>query len=302
MKIVVSGASGLVGGALVDRLRIDGHQVCRLVRRPAEVPDEACWDPAAGTLDAGALEGAGAVVHLAGENISRGRWTRAFKRRILDSRVLGTKLIAEAVALADPPPALVSASAIGIYGDRGEEAVSEQSPVGEGFLADVCRQWEAATLPAADAGARVVNLRIGMVLSRYGGALARMLTPFRLGMGGVIGNGRQAVSWIHLEDLVGVVGHALAEGDLSGPVNAVSPRPVTNRELTAALGRVLRRPTVIPLPAAMVRLIFGEMGDALLLASTRVEPRRLLGSGFSFRFPDLAAALGHELPNGGNSA
>lgn len=302
MKIVISGASGLVGSALVDSLRIGGHEVCRLVRRPAEIPDEATWDPVASTLDAGALEGADAVVHLAGENISRGRWTKAFKQRVLDSRVLGTRLIAESVAAADPPPALVSASAIGLYGDRGDEAMSEESSAGEGFLADVCRQWEAAAQPAVDAGARVVRLRIGVVLSRYGGALARMLTPFRLGMGGVIGSGRQVVSWIHLEDLVGVVEHALADSDLSGPVNAVAPRPVTNRELTSALGRALKRPTLVPMPAAIVRLIFGEMGDELLLTSTRVEPRRLLDSGFSFRFPDLASALRHELSAGGKTA
>ena len=295
MKIAITGASGLIGGALTETLLAGGHHVRRLVRLPAAGVDEASWDPAAGSLDVGVLEGCDAVVHLAGENISRRRWTAAFKRRILDSRIQGTRLIAEAVAVADPPPVLVSASAIGIYGDRGDRPMTEESAPGTGFLAEVCRRWEAAAQPAKDGGSRVVYLRIGVVLSSRGGALQRMLTPFRFGLGGVVGDGRQVMSWIHLEDLVGVIEHALARGDLAGPLNAVSPRPATNRDFTRALGRALGRPTVMPMPAVLVRLIFGEMGEQLLLASTRVESTVLLASGFSFRFPDLETALKHEL-------
>ncbi len=295
VKVLISGASGLVGGALSRSLAAGGHRVCRLVRRRPVDSDSAFWDPAAGELDAGALDGADAVVHLAGENVAGGRWTTARKRRILDSRVAGTGLIARAVAVADPPPVLLSASAIGFYGDRGEEPVDESSAAGDGFLAGVCRRWEEASAPAAEAGARVVSLRIGLVLSASGGALKKMLTPFRLGLGGVVGDGRQVMSWIHLDDLVGAVEHALVTPDLSGPVNAVAPSPVTNRELTRTLGRVLARPVLVPMPAPVVRLVFGEMGTELLLASTRVVPTCLAESGYAFRFPDLESALRHEL-------
>ncbi len=295
MKILISGASGLVGNALASSLAAAGHRVRRLVRRSPVEPGAAFWDPATGKLDSGALEGVDAVVHLAGENVAGGRWTAARKGRILDSRVAGTTLIAGAVAAADPRPVLVSASANGFYGDRGDQPMDETGASGDGFLAEVCRRWEAAAAPAAEAGARCVCLRIGMVLSRRGGALAKMSTPFRFGLGGVVGDGRQVMSWIHLDDLVGVIEHALTRPDLSGPVNAVAPSPVTNRVFTRTLGRVLGRPTLAPLPAPMVRLVFGEMGTELLLASTRVVPARLAASDFSFRFEDLESALRHEL-------
>ena len=307
VKVLISGASGLVGSALTRSLRSGGHEVSRLVRRRPTDPGavapeggerEIYWDPGASVLDASALAGIDAVVHLAGENVAGGRWTAAMKRRILDSRIAGTDLIAQGVAAADPPPVLVSASAIGFYGDRGDDPMDESSSGGGGFLADVCRRWESAAAAAAGGGARVVCLRIGIVLSRHGGALKRMLTPFRFGLGGVIGDGRQVMSWIHLGDLVGVIEHALASSDLSGPVNAVAPGPVTNREFTRALGRVLRRPTLAPMPAPMVRLAFGEMGEELLLASTRVVPARLAASGFAFQFSDLDSALRHELVAG----
>lgn len=295
MRVLISGASGLVGSALVPSLEAAGHRVRRLVRQRCEEPDAAFWDPAAGTLDAGALDGVDAVVHLAGESIAAGRWSAEVKRRILESRVEGTGLIAEELAALEAPPALVAASAIGYYGDRGDEPMDEESPSGEGFLAEVCRRWEAAAQPARDAGSRVVHLRIGMVLSRRGGALQRMLTPFKLGLGGTVGDGRQFMSWIHLDDLVAVIEHALADGELAGAVNAVAPQPVSNREFTRTLGRVLGRPTLVPVPAPLVRLAFGEMGSELLLASTRVVPARLEGAGFAFRFPELEAALAHEL-------
>ncbi len=295
MHVLISGASGLVGRALERSLDAGGHRVRRLVRRRPVEPDATFWDPAAGELDAAAMKGVDAVVHLAGENIAGGRWTAAFKRRVLDSRVAGTGLIAAAVAAADPPPVLVSASAIGFYGDRGEEPLDEASAAGEGFLAEVCRRWEAALAPASGAGARTVRLRIGVVLSRHGGALAKMLTPFRFGLGGVIGDGRQVMSWIHLDDLVGAIEHALGSGDLNGPVNAVAPRPVTNRELTRVLARVLRRPAWLPMPATLVRLVFGEMGEELLLAGARVTPARLAETGYAFRFDDLESALRYEL-------
>ena len=295
MKILISGASGLVGSALSDALVLDGHEVRRLVRRRPVAAGEAFWDPATGDLDAEAMTGIDAVVHLAGENIAGGRWSAAFKRRVLDSRVAGTRLVAEAIARAEVPPALISASAIGYYGDRGDALMDEESTPGEGFLAEVCQQWEAAAQPAVSSGSRVAHLRIGVVLSRAGGALARMLTPFRLGLGGVVGDGGQFVSWIHLDDLVASVVYLVNRDDLAGPFNAVAPGPVTQRQLTRVLGRVLRRPTMVPMPAAVVRLVFGEMGEELLLSSTRVAPARLTDSGFTFRFSSLEAALRHEL-------
>ncbi len=298
MKIAVSGASGLVGSALVAALTADGHDVARLVRSASSgAPDQIFWDPAKGVLDGAALDGCGAVIHLAGESIAAGRWNEARKSRILTSRTRGTRLIAENLAaLEEPPATLVAASAIGFYGDRGDEVLDESSGPGEGFLADVCVRWEAAAEAARERGVRVVNLRIGMVLDRHGGALERMLTPFRLGLGGPVGNGRQWVSWITTDDLVGTVRHALATASLAGPVNATAPHPVPQGELAKALGRVLSRPAVAPLPAFAVRLLFGEMGDELLLASTRVDSRRLRDSGYTFRRPKLTGALEHLLP------
>jgi uncharacterized protein (TIGR01777 family) len=237
-----------------------------------------------------------AVVHLAGENIAAGRWTERQKARIRDSRVKGTRLLCDLLARYSPPPkALVCASAVGYYGDRGDEILKEESAPGSDFLFDVCREWEAATQTAVERGIRVVNLRIGVVLSPLGGALAKMLTPFKLGAGGVIGSGRQYMSWIALDDVVRAFHFALTNQSLLGPVNAVAPNPVTNRDFTRTLGRVLSRPTVFPMPAFAARLAFGEMADALLLASTRVEPARLLAGSFIFRYPDLEGALRHLL-------
>jgi uncharacterized protein (TIGR01777 family) len=297
MRVLVSGSSGLVGSALVSLLTGGGHQVVRLVRaQPKDEASEVRWDPEAGDIDGAGLKGVDAAVHLAGESIAAGRWTAAKKGRILESRVKGTRLLAEALAGLEPlPRALVSASAVGYYGDRGEEELREESGSGSAFLSEVCRQWEAATEPAAAGGIRVVNLRFGIMLSAAGGALPRLLTPFRLGAGGTVGSGRQFMSWIALDDVVGVILHALITEALRGPVNAVAPQPVTNREFTKTLGRVLGRPTLFPLPAFAARLAFGEMADELLLASQRVEPARLLASGYSFRFPELEGALRHVL-------
>jgi uncharacterized protein (TIGR01777 family) len=296
MKVAVTGASGLVGGALLPYLTTGGHEVVRLVRREPMGNGEVQWDPAAGKLDTASLAGVEAVVHLSGESVADGRWTEARKARLRESRLLPTRLLAESLARMDrPPKVLVSASAIGYYGDRGSEALSESSPAGTGFLADLCGAWEAATEPARRAGIRVVNLRIGIVLSPAGGALGKMLLPFKLGAGGRIGDGRQLMSWIGLDDLLDVIHHALIDGRLSGPVNAVSPEPVTNAELTKVLGRVLGRPTVAPLPAFAARLALGEMADALLLSSAGVQPERLLAAGHTFRHADLEAALRHLL-------
>ena len=295
MKILVSGSTGLVGSALVPFLLTGGHQVARLVRSQPTAGGEVPWDPAAGRLEATNLEGLDAVVHLAGERIT-GRWTAAKKARIRSSRVQGTRLLAEALAgMKQPPKTLVCASAIGYYGHRGDELLREESPPGAGFLAEVCREWEAAARPAAEKGLRVVHLRIGVVLSAAGGALARMLTPFKLGLGGRIGPGSQFMSWIAIEDLTGAIHHALANESLRGPVNAVAPRAITNREFTKTLGRVLGRPTIFPMPAFAARLAFGQMADELLLASARVEPTRLIASGYKFRTPELEAALRHLL-------
>ena len=298
MKVAVTGATGLVGSALVPFLLSGGHEVVPLRRASATGPggDTPSWDPETGTLAAAVADGLDAVVHLAGENIAGGRWTAARKARIRDSRVNGTRHLAEALAaLAEPPRTLVVASAIGFYGDRGDDVLDETSAPGEGFLPEVCQAWEAAASPAREAGIRVVHLRIGIVLTPAGGALGQMLFPFRVGVGGVIGSGRQYMSWVALDDVLGGVLHALRTEDLAGAVNMVAPNPATNREFTKTLGRVLRRPTIFPLPAFGARLAFGEMADALLLASTRVEPARLRNAGFALGYPDLEGALRHVL-------
>lgn len=296
MKVLVTGSSGLIGSALLPFLTTGGHEVVRLVRAAPRSDAEILWDPAEGRIDARSLEGLDAAVHLAGENISSGRWTATRKARIRSSRVDGTRLLASTLAGLDRPPrAFVSASAIGYYGDRGDEELDEQSAPGAGFLAAVCKEWEEAVRPAADAGTRVVRLRFGVILSPSGGALQKMLPPFRLGLGGVIGNGRQYMSWLALDDAVGIVHHALIDGSLSGAVNAVAPHPLTNRDFTKILGRVLSRPTLFPVPAFAARLTFGEMADELLLASTRVVPRKLEESNYRFRFAELEPALRHLL-------
>ncbi len=293
LRVAVTGGTGLVGSALVAALRAAGHRVDVVSRRlPRPGTTDIQWDPAGGRLDPRALEGVDAVVHLAGQSIAAGRWTAAAKARIRDSRVGGTRLVADALATLDRPPrVLVSVSAVGYYGDRGDERLTEASSPGAGFLADVARAWEAAADPARAAGVRVVHPRLGLVLAGQGGALPRMALPFRLGLGGVIGSGQQYWSWIALADVVRVIELALALESLAGPVNAVAPAPVTNREFTGVLGRVLARPTLLPLPAAAVRLLMGEMGQALLLGSARVLPRRLEHAGFGFRHPDLEGAL-----------
>ena len=295
MRIGVTGAGGLVGSALLPVLADAGHEAVGLRRGSAAAAGPPGWDPATGQVAAGggALD---AVVHLAGENIAGGRWNAARKARIRDSRVEGTRRLCEGLAGLDPRPAfLVAASAVGFYGDRGGERLDESSPAGSGFLADVCQEWEEAAAPAREAGIRVVHLRIGIVLTPAGGALGQMLPPFRLGVGGVIGSGRQFMSWIALDDVARAVLHAADADGLEGPVNAVAPHPVTNAEFTKTLGRVLRRPTVLPMPAFGARLAFGEMADALLLGGARVEPSRLLKTGFEFGHPDLEGALRHLL-------
>ena len=297
MHIAVTGSSGLLGSALVSFLAGGGHRLTRLVRSPATAgAAEIEWNPQAGRLEPSSLEGLDGFVHLAGENIAAGRWTAGQKARIRDSRINSTRLLSETLAkLSRPPKVLVCASAIGFYGDRGADLMSEDSPAGSGFLAEVCEAWEAASQPARDAGIRTVLLRIGVVLSPAGGALARLLLPFRLGAGGVIGSGDQYWSWIGLDDVIGAIHHALIHDALEGAVNAVAPQPVTNRVFTTTLGTVLGRPTLVPLPGFAARLVLGEMADALLLASTRVEPARLLASGYSFRQPELEGALRHCL-------
>ena len=299
MRIAVSGASGLLGRSLDAFLSAGGHEVHRIVRRGNPGPREIPWDPRGGFLDAERLEGMDAVVHLAGENIASGRWNAARKAAILESRAAGTRLVAETLAaLTTPPRVFLGASAVGYYGDRGDERLDESAASGRGFLAEVCRQWEAAALPAARRGIRVAHLRFGVVLSAAGGALARMLPAFRFGAGGPVGSGRQFVSWISREDAIGAVHFALCREEISGAVNVASPEPVPGAALAKTLGRVLGRPAVARLPAGAVRLVLGEMGSELLLASQRVEPRRLLDAGFPFRQADLETALRFELGRG----
>ncbi|MER3416745.1 MAG: TIGR01777 family protein [Gemmataceae bacterium] len=295
MRIAVSGSHGLIGSALVQALAQAGHEVVRLVRDGAGGTGIA-WDPERGTLDRSALEGIDAVVHLAGYGIAERRWTAPVKELIRSSRVNGTRLLATALAdMVRRPQVLVAASAIGYYGDRRDTWLEEDSEPGTGFLADVCRAWEAAAEPARAAGIRTVTARIGIVLSPEGGALQRMLLPFKLGLGGRIGSGQQYMSWVACDDVVAAIQFAIEQSSLAGPVNVVAPEPVTNREFTQVLARVLRRPAFLPLPSFLARLAFGEMADALLLASTRVRPRRLLEAGYTFRFPTLEAALRHLL-------
>lgn len=289
--IAVSGSSGLVGSALLKHL--GESRVVRLVRaREAPVPGTVAWDPARGALETGRLNGCDAVVHLAGEPIAARRWSAQVKERIRRSRTEGTRLLAGALTrIAHPPRVFVSASAIGIYGDRGDEILDEGSPAGRGFLAEVAEAWEAAAQRAASAGIRVVSLRLGIVLSDRGGALRKMITPFRLGAGGTLGSGRQWMSWVHIADVVGAIRMALEREDLSGPVNVVSPAPVRNADFTRALAHAVHRPAIFPVPAFALRLALGEMADALLLSSQRVVPARLQGAGYSFQFPTLEGAL-----------
>jgi uncharacterized protein (TIGR01777 family) len=295
MKVLVSGASGLVGSALAPSLTGAGHTVRRLVRSEPSGESEFRWDPDSGGLDPAALDGVDAVVHLAGETIA-GRWTAAKKERILKSREQGTSLLSEALArLERPPSALVCASGVDYYGDRGTEELTEESSPDGGFLAEVVKRWEAASEPAARAGIRVVPLRFGIVLSRDGGALRAMLVPFRLGLGGKFGNGRQYMSWIAIDDLVRVIERAIEDERLSGPVNAVAPGPVTNEEFTRTLGRVLRRPALFRVPGFALRLALGQFAVEGLLTGQRVVPARLRRVGHEFAHPELEEALRHVL-------
>lgn len=299
MKILITGASGLIGTALRQSFEEQGHEILLATRKAATDEGHIQWNIDTGFDDAdrSRLEGFDAFIHLAGENISGGlRWTDEKKKAIRDSRVFGTRTIIEAFARIErKPKVFISGSAIGFYGDRGDEVMTEASQAGDTFLAGVCKEWEAESRRAEDMGVRTVLLRTGIVLSKDGGALAAMLTPFKLGVGGVVGSGKQWMSWISLDDVVGIVNFALENEILRGAVNVTSPDPVTNEEFTRSLGSVLYRPTIIPLPEFAVNLVFGEMGDALLLDSTRVVPKRLLDAGYKFRYSSLKSALEHAL-------
>jgi uncharacterized protein (TIGR01777 family) len=297
MKILISGSHGLVGKALTKSLTDDGHEVVRLVRQDRSLGSLTIeWRPDQGRIDAQHLESLDVVVHLAGENIATGRWTNEKKRAIRESRVQGTALLSDSLAhLSRPPSVFLCASAIGYYGDRGDELLTEQSPPGEGFLPQVCIEWESAAAPAVEKGIRTVYTRFGVILDSEEGALAKMLTPFRMGIGGRVGDGKQWMSWIALADVVNAVKYLIADNSTRGPVNLVAPNPVSNAEFTKTLGRVLSRPTVFSMPAFGARLAFGEMADALLLASQRVEPSVLEDRGFPFEWPTLEPALRHIL-------
>ncbi|MFE5495543.1 TIGR01777 family oxidoreductase [Streptomyces virginiae] len=291
MRIAVTGSTGLIGSALVRSLRADGHEVVRFVRREPAGADEARWDPERGHVDRAALEGCGAVVHLAGAGIGDRRWTAAYKRKIRDSRVLGTAALANALAGLDAPPGvLVSGSAVGYYGDTGDRVVDEDAPAGHGFLPSVCLEWEAAAAPAQEAGIRTAFSRTGLVVAKEGGAWGRMFPLFRAGVGGRLGDGRQYWPFISLHDEVAALRHIIDTPALSGPVNLTAPEPLTNRQVTAAMARVLRRPAVLPVPAVALRVVLGEFSEDVL-GGQRARPARLLESGFVFRDPGIEQAI-----------
>jgi hypothetical protein len=299
-KVAITGASGLIGGQLLPFLTTGGHEVKRLVRQKSEAgaPEAIYWNPAAGELNPGDLAGLDAVIHLAGENIGAKRWTEEQKRAILDSRTQGTRLLAESLAALPAeqrPKVLIAASAVGYYGDRGAEVLSETSPAGDNFQAEVCKAWEAALQPAIDAGIRVVILRIGVVLDMRGGALQKMLLPFLLGAGGPLGSGQQYMTWIALDDVIGIIHHALMHPEMQGVYNASAPQALTNREYTKVLGRVLRRPTFAPVPGFALRLLFGKLSDELLLGSLRASAEKIQAAGYQFRYAELEPALRHAL-------
>jgi uncharacterized protein len=298
MKTLVSGSRGLIGSFLVPFLESQGHEVNALIRSSSEArPGDVVWHSPPGAIELGAIDGFDAVIHLAGENLL-GRWTPEKKARIIESRADGTRLLAESLArLPHPPKVMISASATGYYGDRGDEVLTEDSSSGSGFLSEVCRQWEAATEPASLAGIRVANTRFGVVLTPHGGALEKMLQPVRLGLGGKIGSGRQYVSWITIDDLTSAVAYVLDHEEMSGPINLVAPNPVTNAELTRAIGRALSKPAILTVPTFVIKLAYGEMGDETILASARVMPEKLLATEFRFAYPDIDSALRHVLRN-----
>ena len=294
--IAMTGASGLVGEELTALLTGNGHTVLPIKRGEKADADAIRWDVASGLTNPGRLAGVDTVVHLAGENIASGRWNAALKQKIRNSRTEGTRNLVQSIAaIEDRPSTLICASAIGLYGDQQDKVLTEDSPAGDGFLADVCREWEQEANKATELGLRVVNVRIGVVLSPKGGALAKMLLPFKLGAGGIVGSGKQYWSWVGLNDLTRIITHCIEDADISGPVNAVSPNAMTNYDFTKAVGRVLKRPTIFPLPAFMAKLVLGEMAEALLLASTRVSPEKLQQSGFKFNHAELEDCLRHEL-------
>ena len=297
MKILITGASGLIGRALQESFKQKGHEMLLAGRSEPKRPDQIKWDVENGFAEPERLEGLDAIIHLAGENISGGlRWTEEKKRAIKESRINGTRSVVEAIAkLRDKPKVFISGSATGFYGSRGDDIVDEDSGPGDTFLSDVCVPWEIESQRAEQFGIRTVLLRTGIVLSKGGGALAAMLTPFKFGVGGVIGSGKQWMSWIALDDAVSAINFILENESIRGPVNIVAPNPSTNEEFTKTLGSVLYRPTIFPLPAFAVNLVFGEMGDVLLLDSTRVAPKRLMDAGFEFKYPELKQAIEHVL-------
>ena len=297
LNVAISGASGLVGTELSALLKSVGHSVVPMTRKPSgSSQNTIAWDPERGVANPQQLESVDAIVHLAGENIAAGRWTVALKERIRKSRVEGTRALVQSLAgLQIRPKTLVCASAIGFYGDRGDEILTESSPAGSGFLADVCSAWESEAMAAANLDMRVVSLRIGVVLSPKGGALAKMLLPFKLGAGGVIGSGKQYWSWIGLNDLVRAIAFCVENENIRGPVNAVSPQALNNYDFTKTVGKVLHRPTIVPLPAFVAKIVLGEMAEALLLSSAHVVPEKLQAHGFQFAQPDLKSCLEHEL-------
>lgn len=298
MKILISGASGLVGTHLIPTLKAKGHEVYKLIRRTPKNSDEIQWDSAQGIPEneLSKAENFDAVIHLAGDNVGDGRWTEEKKRSIRESRTVGTRVLVESLKkLQNPPKIFIGASAIGFYGNRGDEILTEESAMGEGFFPEVCAEWEEESQKAADFGARVATPRIGVVLSKDGGALAKMLTPFNFGVGGVVGSGKQWMSWIALDDLIGIFHFALENENVMGAINATAPNPVTNEEFTKTLGDVINRPTIIPVPEFGVKLLFGEMGETLLLESTRVIPERTQELGFEFKFTELKEAMAHAL-------
>lgn len=294
MKILISGASGLVGSHLIPVLLEKGHEVYKLVRKTPREADEIQWDAEKGfsEKEQSKLEGFDAVVHLAGDNVASENWSAEKKRKIRESRTVGTRVLVNALSKTNnPPKTLVSASAIGFYGNREDEILTEDSPKGEGFFPEVCDEWESESRKAEEFGARVVNPRIGVVLAKEDGALAKMLTPFKLGVGGVVGSGMQYMSWIALEDLIRIIIFALENENLRGAYNATAPNPVTNEVFVKTLGRVINRPTILPMPAFAIKLLFGEMGETLLLEGCRVIPKRLQEAGFEFKYTDLETAL-----------